>query len=90
MYIHKYKKDTGIIYKITSGSAKPSETITLKVSDWTGRIAGTSKIETALGMIESAFREKPEEPEEGKKLEKKEKKAIAEKIRKFALMINKE
>lgn len=89
MYLHKYKKDSDTFYRITSGAAKPSETITLKVSDWSGRVPGTSKIKSYLQIIEDTFREKPEE--EPAEKEKKEKKAtLAGLLRKCALMLEKE
>jgi len=66
MYIHKYIVGPDTVYRVTDEATKPS-TVTLKQTDWVGRVVGKGKGERAVNFLESVFKSKPkEEPEEKK------------------------
>lgn len=66
MYIHKYIVGPDTVYRVTDEATKPS-TVTLKQTDWVGRVVGKGKGERAVNFLESIFKLKPKEEEPSEK-----------------------
>lgn len=61
MFVHKYISGGDTIYRVTENSSKPGS-LTLKQSDWVGRVVGKGKPETAVNILEKQFKQ-PENAE---------------------------
>lgn len=66
MFVHKYISGGDTIYRVTQESSKPGS-LTLKQTDWIGKVIGKGKAETAVNILEKQFRQPAQEDTEDKK-----------------------
>ena len=88
MYVHKYTESGDTFYRVSKGSGKPAKTVTLTVSDWSGKVSENSgNVGRAIAFLKDApwsVKEKEIEEKEEKEEKKEKKKAsISSYIRTF-------